>query len=166
MLATTVSASEVLVAWVNAINSPANIGGWVFVLLYQLLGWFGPLLAGPLKVICIDIWTQYVTKDTTGLIQPFFAFYGVRSVQDLMLQAWQFLIGYPAGLVTFIPGLNAPDLSRNVINLLVKGSIDPNKCTTDPASCGITCARVPTLKVGGQNCATICAATPNNSLCF
>ena len=160
MLIQQASATIILNKWIDAWSNYASLNGWIALAFYQLLGWFAPILAGPLKVIAIDFWTQYVTKDTTGFMPMVFSFYGINSVQDVYLQLFQYLEATVLGFV----GIKV-DLSNNLISLFITGKLNTSTCASKPEDCGITCARYPSLKVGGSDCTTICGATPNNGIC-
>jgi hypothetical protein len=73
-----------------------------------------------------------------------FSFYGVNGVQDVYLQIFQYLEGTVLGFL----GIKI-NLDNNIINLFLTKKIDTAACTSAPATCGITCARYPSLKVSG-----------------
>ena len=56
LLVPQVAASHVLMRWLDTINNWDNYQAWIGLAVWQILGWFGPILAGPIKVIAIDIW--------------------------------------------------------------------------------------------------------------
>ena len=141
LLASTANASIVLTKWINAWNNYKDYKMWLELLIYQVLGDFEVLLAGPLKIIIIDLWDSLVLKDTTGFVVPALAFYGVFGVSDLYVQVLQYAESYLLKLV----GITV-DTSNNLVAALIGGSFSVSDCTTNPAKCGITCARYPSLK--------------------
>ena len=45
--------------------------------VYSILGWIAPIIAGPLKVITLDLYDKLMTSDTTGMGPHVFAYYGM-----------------------------------------------------------------------------------------
>ena len=41
------------------------------------MGWFAPILAGPIKVMAIDVWALLLKRDTNGLYEPIMNAFGL-----------------------------------------------------------------------------------------
>ena len=164
-LVTQVAASDVLMRWLDVINNWDNYQAWIGLAIWQVMGWFAPILAGPLKVIAIDLWAKVVKADTTGLVLPLMNALGFAGAGDFVVPLFYYLLDILTSLVPML-GIKI-DLSDNMVAKLVKDpSFLTTKCTSDPSKCGITCTRFPTLSFSGKTCADFCATTPAHNMCL
>ena len=53
--------------WQNAIAGPLSIENWVDLALFSVLQWLHPILAGVLKVVCIELMATMKTADPYGI---------------------------------------------------------------------------------------------------
>ena len=165
LLVPQVAASDVLMRWLDAINNWDNYQAWIGLAVWQIFGWLAPILAGPIKVIAIDIYALVKSSDTSGLAVPILASLGINGPGDLVEPTFYYLVNMITGFVPFL-GIKI-DMTDNIVSKLIS---DPkyyvNKCSSDPTKCGISCTRYPTLSYSGKTCTDLCTQTPTHNMCL
>ena len=148
--------SLILQKWIEVGSDPLNVDPWARLIIYQVLGFLGPILAGPVKAISLDLYDWVLKSDTTGLAPHVLEYYGIFAPEDFFMQVWDFALFQGFSILGWFDKDALPDMSTNLMNKLFTNPTFIEGCADDPSACGLNCKRIPDLEWNGNTCDVFC----------